>query len=66
MRPLFRTLIQIEVLSAEPIPDGVDLEEIFCDEFSTKVTYSLINQSVEETHIDELLKAHAIDIKFFD
>lgn len=69
MKTIYRTVIEIEVLSEEPIPDDMGLDEIQdeCNEgsFSGIYDFKVKNQEVKGIEAVKLIKAQGTDVEFF-
>lgn len=66
---LYKSIIQIEVLSEEPIPQGMDIEEIMCEctdgEYSGKTTVIIENKPVVGKRAVNMVVNQGSDPEFF-
>jgi hypothetical protein len=67
---LYRSVIQYEVLSEEPIPDGMDLEEIIAEcydgEYSGKSEIIVSNKPIVGKRAVKFVEKQGSDVEFFN
>jgi hypothetical protein len=68
-KPIYRTVIQITVLSEEPIPEGMDLEEIAAEcedgEFCGKFEHKKLNEPIAGKEAADAIKDTGSNTEFF-
>jgi len=68
-KKLYRNVIQIEVLSEEPIPEGFNVPEILQEcvdgDYSGRITHKYTDQEVTGRKAAKMVMAHGTDPTFF-
>jgi hypothetical protein len=68
-KTIYRTVLMLEVLSPDPITDGISLETIVYESmegsFSLGMSTKVDNQPVEGAKAVRIIKAHGSDPEFF-